>query len=188
MAGNPFNINVQNVVASADLHQRIDLRSIERAFPAVEYKPDRFPGLVYRLKKPSVVILVFSTGKLVVAGAKSSNMVLRAVSKLVQEFKAHGIVILTEPDVTVRNVVASAELGHTVDLEEAANILDGTIYDPEQFPGLIYKIKDSKASMLIFSNGKLVCAGARTEVEAINAVNKLYETLTEKGLLSKPEA
>ena len=184
---NSFNINIQNVVGSADLHQKIDLASIVRAFPTAEYQPDRFPGLVYRLKKPSVVILVFGTGKLVVAGAKSSNMVLRAVSKLVQEFKAHGIVILTEPDVTVRNVVASAELGHTVDLEEATNILDGTIYDPEQFPGLIYKIKDSKASMLIFSNGKLVCAGAKTEAEAINAVNRLYETLTEKGLLSKAE-
>jgi len=180
---NSFNINVQNVVGSADLHQRMDLESIARVFPAAEYKPDRFPGLVYRLKKPSVAFLVFRTGKLVVAGAKSSTMVLRAVSKLVQEFKAHGIVILTEPDVTIRNVVASAELGHAVDLEETANILERTIYEPEQFPGLIYKIKDSKASMLIFSNGKLVCAGAKTKVEAEKAVNELYKTLTEKGLL-----
>ena len=114
-------------------------------------------------------------------------MAKRAVSKLVEEFKAHGIVILTEPDVTIRNVVASAELGHTVDLEDTANMLEGTIYEPEQFPGLIYKIKDSKASMLIFSNGKLVCAGAKTELEAKNAVNELYKTLTEKGLLPKPE-
>ena len=130
---------------------------------------------------------MFRTGKLVIAGAKSSNMAKRAASKLVEEFKAHGIVILAEPDVTIRNVVVSAELGHTVDLEDAAKALERTIYDPDIFPGLIYKIRDSKASILIFSNGKLVCAGAKTEVEAKSAVNELYKTLTEKGLLPKPE-
>jgi transcription initiation factor TFIID TATA-box-binding protein len=185
MLGNQFNINVENVVASADLHQNIDLESIVRAFPAVEYKPDQFPGLVYRLKKPSAATLVFSTGKLIVAGAKSQNMAKRAVSKLVEDLKGQGIVILAKPDVTIRNVVASAELGHRVDLEDTANILDGTIYEPDQFPGLIYRVKGSKITMLIFSSGKLVCAGATSEVDAEKAVNDLFKTLAEKGLVPK---
>ena len=185
MLGNQFNINVENVVASADLHQNIDLESIVRAFPAVEYKPDQFPGLVYRLKKPSVATLVFRTGKLIVAGAKSEVRARRTVSKLVEEFKAQGIVILAKPDVTIRNVVASADLGYRIDLEDTANTLEGTIYEPDQFPGLIYRVKGSKVTMLIFSSGKLVCAGAASEVDAKKAVNDLFKTLAAKGLVPK---
>jgi transcription initiation factor TFIID TATA-box-binding protein len=177
-----FEINIENVVASANLHQNIDLQSIARAFPTVEYKPDQFPGLVYRLKKPSTAVLVFSTGKLIVAGAKSESRAKRAVLKLVAELKTGGIVILGKPEVTIRNVVASADLGYRVDLEDAATNLEGTIYEPDQFPGLIYRQKDPKAVVLIFASGKLVCTGASHEADVERAVNKLHETLTMKGL------
>jgi len=178
-----FNINIQNVVASADLHQSIDLESIAKTFPAVKYKPDQFPGLVYHVKKPNAAILIFSTGKLIIAGAKSEKRATRAVSKLVEELKTGGLVIFGKPDVTIRNVVASADLGHRVDLEDTANILTGTIYEPDQFPGLIYRMKEPKAVMLIFTSGKLVCAGAGSEVDAERAVIKLHETLASEGLV-----
>ena len=178
-----FNINIQNVVASADLHQNIELESIARTFPTVQYKPDQFPGLVYRLKKPKVAVLIFSTGKLIIAGAKSEKKATRAVSKLVEELRTGGLVILGKPDVTIRNVVASADLGDRIDLEDAANILTGTIYEPDQFPGLIYRMKEPKVVILIFTSGKLVCAGAGSEVDAERAVSKLHETLASRGLL-----
>lgn len=178
-----FEINIENVVASANLHQNIDLQSIARAFPMVEYKPDQFPGLVYRLKKPNTAVLVFSTGKLIVAGAKSENRAKRAVFKLVGELRTGGIVILGRPEVTIRNVVASADLGHRVDLEDAATSLEGTIYEPDQFPGLIYRQKDPKVVILVFASGKLVCTGASCEVDVDRAVTKLHETLVMKGLV-----
>jgi len=180
---NQFNINIENVVASASLHQHIDLESIAKTFPLVEYKPDRFPGLVYRLKKPKVATLVFSTGKVIVAGAKSENRARRAVSKLVEELKRGGIVILGKPDVTIRNVVASADLKHRIDLEDTANGLEGTIYEPDQFPGLIYRMKELGVVMLIFASGKLVCTGASREIDVEKAVGKLHETLTLRGLI-----
>ena len=183
MLKDQFNINIENVVASANLNQNIDLQSIVRAFPAVEYKPDQFPGLVYRLKKPNVATLVFSTGKLIVAGAKSEKRARRAVSKLVEELKGGGFVILGRPDVTIRNVVASADLGHRIDLEDTANSLEGTIYEPDQFPGLIYRLKEPKVVMLIFSSGKLVCTGASREVDVARAVSKLREALAIRGLI-----
>jgi len=183
LLGNQFNINIENVVASADLHQNIDLESIVRAFPTVEYKPDQFPGLVYRLKKPSVATLVFSTGKLVIAGAKSEVRARQAVSKLVEELKTVGLVILGKPDVTIRNVVASADLGCRIDLEDIARSLEGTIYEPDQFPGLIYSMKEPKVVMLIFASGKLVCTGASREVDIEKAVSKLREALTIRGLV-----
>jgi len=107
----------------------------------------------------------------------------RAVSKLVEELKTGGLVIFGTPDVTIRNVVASADLGHQVDLEDTANILTGTIYEPDQFPGLIYRMKNPKAVILIFTSGKLVCAGAGSEVDAKRAVIKLHETLASEGLV-----
>ncbi len=178
-----FNINIQNVVASANLHQNIDLESIAKTFPTVQYKPDQFPGLVYRLKKPNTAVLIFSTGKLIIAGAKSEKRVTHAVSRLVEELKTSGLVILGKPDVAIRNVVVSADLGHRVDLEDVANSLAGTIYEPDQFPGLIYRMKEPKAVILIFTSGKLVCAGASSEVDAERAVSKLHEALVSRGLL-----
>ncbi len=183
MPRNQFNINIENVVASASLNQFIDLESVARTFPTVEYKPDQFPGLVYRLKKPNVSTLVFSTGKLIVAGAKSEKRARRAVSKLVEEFKTGGLIILGRPEIKIRNVVASADLGCRIDLEDTANSLDGTIYEPDQFPGLIYRLKEPKVVMLIFSSGKLVCTGANREADVERAVSKLREALAIRGLI-----
>jgi len=178
-----FNIRIENVVASADFHQNIDLESVARTSPLVRYKPDQFPGLVYPLRKPDVATLVFSTGKVIVAGAKSESRAKRAVSKLVEELKAFGLVILAKPDVTIRNVVASADLCHRIDLEDTANSLEGTIYEPDQFPGLIYRPKGSKVVILIFSSGKLVCTGAKGEADIGTAVSQLNETLATRGLI-----
>jgi transcription initiation factor TFIID TATA-box-binding protein len=183
LPSNHFNINIENVVASADLHQNIDLESVAKTFPTVEYKPDRFPGLVYRLRKPKVAMLVFSTGKLIVVGAKSESQAKRAVLKLVEELKAGRLVILGKPDVTIRNVVASADLCHQIDLEDTANRLEGTIYDPDQFPGVIYRLKELSVVILIFASGKLVCTGASHEVDVERAVKKLHETLATNNLI-----
>ncbi|MBY8989058.1 MAG: hypothetical protein KGD61_11440 [Candidatus Lokiarchaeota archaeon] len=80
-------INIENVVASATLNQDIDLNSVVRAFPSVEYKPERFPGLVFRLKKPKTATLIFRTGKMVCTGAKSERLAKTAINKVVRELK-----------------------------------------------------------------------------------------------------
>lgn len=183
MLRNQFNINIENVVASSDLHQNIDLESVARTFPTVEYKPEQFPGLVYRLRKPTVATLVFSNGKFIVAGAKSEKRAKRAALKLAEELTTGGIVILAKPDVRIRNVVGSADLGHQIDLEDAANILEGTIYEPDQFPGLIYRMKEPRVVFLIFASGRVVCTGASREVDVRRAVDKLHEALAIRGLI-----
>ena len=97
--------------------------------------------------------------------------------------RARQVPLVIKPDVTIRDVVASVDPGHQIDLEDATNELGGTTYEPDQFPGLIYKVKGTKVTMLVFSNGKLVCAGACSEEDAEKAVNELYKTLTKKGLV-----
>ena len=177
-------ISIENVVASATLNQKIDLNSIVRIFPGVEYRPEQFPGLVYRLKKPKTATLIFSSGKMVCTGAKSERLARKAIMKVVDELKRNGIVILGKPEIQVQNIVASAGLGGRIDLEKTIYSLKRTMYEPEQFPGLIYRMDDPKVVILIFASGKLVCTGAKKEAEVPRAIAKLQATLEEKGLIT----
>jgi transcription initiation factor TFIID TATA-box-binding protein len=178
---------IENVVASAVLQQTIDLFSVVKAFPHVEYRPEQFPGLVFRIKKPKTATLIFSSGKMVCTGAKSEKQSRKAVNKVVKELKSNGIIILGKPEITVQNIVASANLYGRVDLEKSAYSLDRTMYEPEQFPGLIYRMGDPKVVILLFASGKLVCTGAKKEEEVYIAVNRLQETLEKDGLIEYEE-
>ena len=177
-------INIENVVASATLNQKIDLNSIVRIFPGVEYRPEQFPGLVYRLKNPKTATLIFSSGKMVCTGAKSERQARKAVTKVADELKRGGIVILAKPEIQIQNIVASAGLGGHIDLEKTTYSLKRTMYEPEQFPGLIYRMDDPKVVILIFASGKLVITGAKKEAEVPRAVRRLQEMLQEKGLIT----
>jgi transcription initiation factor TFIID TATA-box-binding protein len=177
-------IHIENVVASATLNQKIDLNSIVRIFPGVEYRPEQFPGLVYRLKKPKTATLIFSSGKMVCTGAKSEAQAKKAVMKVVDELKRNGMVILGKPEIQIQNIVSSAGLGGHIDLEKTTYSLKRTMYEPEQFPGLIYRMDDPKVVILIFASGKLVCTGAKKEAEVPRAIAILQKTLEEKGLIT----
>ena len=179
-------INIENVVATATLHQNIDLNSIVRVFPGVKYRPEQFPGLVYRLNKPKTATLIFSSGKMVCTGAKSERQAHKAVMKVVDELNRNGIIILGKPEIQIQNIVASVGLGGHIDLEKVTYSLKRTMYEPEQFPGLIYRMDDPKVVILIFSTGKLVCTGAKKEAEVHRSIAKLQETLEEKKLITYP--
>jgi transcription initiation factor TFIID TATA-box-binding protein len=131
-----LEIVIQNVVASASLDQKFNLLDIVKTFSNVEYNPKRFPGLVFRLKRPKTATLIFSTGKMVCTGAKSEKLAKSAVNKVVRELKKNGIVVLGKPVIIIQNIVASANLHSQVDLETASDVLDNVMYEPEQFPGL----------------------------------------------------
>jgi len=178
-----LDINVVNVVASASLDQKIDLLAILKVFRNVEYRPKQFPGLVFRLKRPKTATLIFGSGKMVCTGAKSEKMARRAVHKVVRELKNNGIIILGKPTITIQNMVASANLHGSIDLETAADILDNVMYEPEQFPGLIYRMKDPKTVLLLFASGKLVCTGAKSEEMVYESIVKIYGVLDDYDLL-----
>jgi len=176
-------VNIENVVASAILNQKIDLNSVVKAFPSVEYRPEQFPGLVFRLKKPKTATLIFSSGKMVCTGAKSENQAKKAVRRVVQDLKENGILITGKAEIQVQNIVASASLGGRIDLEKSAYGLGRTMYEPEQFPGLIYRMDEPKVVILLFASGKLVCTGAKKEEEVFTAVNKLHQNLEDEQLI-----
>ena len=177
-------VSIQNIVASASLKQRLDLESIVRVFPGVEYRPEQFPGLVYRLKKPKTATLIFSSGKMVCTGARSERLAKRAVMKVAEELKRNGIVLVGKPDIQVQNIVASGDLSGRIDLEKTTYALKRTMYEPEQFPGLIYRMDSPRTVMLLFASGKFVCTGARTESQVYEAVKNLQMNLEKAKLIS----
>jgi len=181
------SIKIQNIVASAALNQRISLKMIVEKFPHAEYSPKVFPGLVFRLKKPKTATLIFETGKMVCTGAKSEKEAIQAVNKVTKELKSHGISISNKPAITIQNIVASAELNGEIDLENVVYKLKRVMYEPEQFPGAVYRMDEPKVVFLIFSAGKLVCVGAKKEQDVYDAVGKLQALLEEQELIFYPE-
>jgi len=176
-------VSIENVVASASVDQKIDLNVITQTFPDVEYHPDQFPGLVFRLKSPKTATLIFSSGKMVCTGAKSEDQAIKAVRSVVQKLRKGGIKIKKDAVIVIQNIVASASLGGKIHLEQAARNLPRSMYEPEQFPGLIHRMLDPKTVILLFASGKLVCTGAKKESEVYRAVHNLHTLLEEKELM-----
>ena len=176
-------VSIENVVASATVDQKMDLNAITKNFPDVEYHPDQFPGLVFRIKSPKTATLIFTSGKMVCTGAKSEQMSRNAVKTVVTKLRQGGIKVKKDAVVTIQNIVASINLGGRIHLEQAARTLPRSMYEPEQFPGLIHRMLDPKTVILLFSSGKLVCTGAKKEDDVYRSVNNLHASLEEKELM-----
>jgi len=179
---------IENVVATTDLGQRLDLDAILKMTPGAKYNPQTFPGLVYKLKKPRTTTLLFGTGKMVCTGAKSTKSAKTAIAHIIKELKSQGIIIFTNPDTEIENIVASCDLHGTIDLEMVTERLCKTMYEPEQFPGLIYTMTEPKSVLLVFASGRIVCVGAKTEADMHLAIEKLRETLELNQLISRTES
>jgi transcription initiation factor TFIID TATA-box-binding protein len=178
-------VEIENVVASLSFDQHLDLDVISRMLPTARYNPEEFPGLIYHTRKPKASMLIFGSGKIVCSGMKSERQAKKAASKIVDELKTNGIVLINDPYMEIQNIVASADLRAKIGLEDAAYALEGTFYDPEQFPGLIYRIKNPKATFIIFSTGKVVCTGTRRKKDVLKALDHLKSSLKAKNLIAE---
>ncbi len=178
-------IKIENVVASTSLGTELDLQAIVLALDGAEYDPEQFPGLIYRLKEPKTATLLFRSGKAVCTGGKSLEQVEIAISKVVKKIEAAGVVIKTKPKIEVQNIVASSDLGAKINLNSIAISvgLEKVEYEPEQFPGLVYRLDVPKVVVLLFGSGKLVCTGARKPEDVETAVDKITLELRAAGLL-----
>ncbi len=174
-------VNIENVVASASLDHDINLTAIATALDDIEYEPEQFPGVVYRLDDPKTATLIFSSGKFVCTGAKSPEDAKRAIMKVAEKLKEIGIDIRSEPKIEVQNIVASANLKASLNLNEIALQLENSEYEPEQFPGLIYRLDDPKVVLLLFGSGKVVCTGAKKVDDIARAIYRVISDLRDLG-------
>lgn len=183
---NKVDYKIENVVATVvvEITEKIDLNQIARRHAEVEYNPERFPGLVMRIEKPRATILIFSTGKMVVTGLRQASEANKVVDKVVKNIKKAGIKV-TNPEITIQNIVASGDLHTNIDLNMAAIVMEYAMYEPEVFPGLIYRMQDPKTVFLIFSTGRIVCTGAKKKEIVREAVLKLNKQVRELGVAKK---
>jgi transcription initiation factor TFIID TATA-box-binding protein len=172
---------VENVVASCKLFAEIPLEKVAQKLTNTEYNPEQFPGLVLRLLGEGITALVFSSGNIVCTGAKSAPKVDSAVKMIIAELGKADIKITKEPEITIQNMVASGDLGERLNLTDLAFKLKTAEYEPEQFPGLVYKVPASHITFLLFGTGKIVCTGAKNDKEIDTAVDNLIKEL--KGIM-----
>lgn len=174
------NIEVVNIVVSTSLKHDIPLEKMAATLSNTEYNPEQFPGLVIRIKEPKTSALIFSSGKVVCTGARSMDKVHESIKKIIKSLEKINVKITIKPEVEIQNIVASGSIGMDLNLNTLAMKLENTEYEPEQFPGLVYKLdepKIPKATFLLFSNGKVVCTGTKSEKEVHIALDKLIVNL-----------
>ncbi|RBQ23137.1 MAG: TATA-box-binding protein 2 [Methanocorpusculum sp. MCE] len=179
------SLKIENIVASTKVNDSLDLVALAAQIPGAEYNKQRFPGVVLRMQNPKIAALVFGSGKVVLTGAKSLGNLTKGLEYLVTLLKDLKIEILDNPTYTVQNIVTSADLGSRINLNKIAMSfnLDKIEYEPEQFPGLVYRLDDPKVVVLLFGSGKLIITGGKKTADAKKAVKKIYDDLISLKLL-----
>lgn len=180
-----LNIKVENVVANARIADELDLNYIESQLEDAVFTKKKFPGLVYRTKEPKSAFLIFRSGKVVCTGSKTEEGVRKVMDKLSADLRGIGVEVVEHPGFKVQNIVASASVGRELNLGAIVLglELEGMEYEPEVFPGLVYRIKEPKSAILIFSSGRLVITGGKTIEDCEKSVDVLLDKLREIGLL-----
>ena len=181
-----IEVNIQNIVASTVFAEKLDLDFIAQSIEDSEYEPEQFPGLVYRLNQPKTATLLFRSGKANCTGAKKIEDVRRSINIIADKLRKVGMDVYEEKNlqITIQNIVATAKLPGELNLNEVAMGLglDNVEYEPEQFPGLVYRINEPKVVMLLFSSGKIVCTGGRKKEDVSLAVEELSKMLSSLDL------
>lgn len=171
------DLRIQNIVATTSLGKPISLTKLARSQSNTEYNPEQFPGLVLRVKEPKSAVLVFSSGNLVCTGTKSPSQVRDVIDVVIRQIAKIGVKITDKPKITVQNIVASGSIDLSLNLNTLALQLENTEYEPEQFPGLVYKLVDPPATFLLFSNGKLVCTGTKDKGQLEESMKQLNKNI-----------
>jgi len=180
-----IDITVENIVAHAQIADNIDIKEIAEKLPEAIYNPEEFSGLTYKIEVPKTAILLLQNGKAICTGLKNIKDVEIAIKKFVNRLEEVNIELKEDIDVEIKNIVVSAELKKELHLSSISKalLLENVDYEPTNFPGLIYRVEDIGATLLIFSSGKIVCTGTNDVEEATNAIDMMKEKLSSIGAL-----
>jgi len=172
---------VQNIVLSVTYEDvEFDLEKLARSLEGARYDPEVFPGIAYKSEEPPASFLIFASGKMNCVGAQSMHDAKLAIKKLTKKLQKAGIKVKTEPKVKVQNIVASFDFGREFDLERIARSFENTEYEPEVFPGLVFRLDEPKVVVLLFVSGKGVCAGAKSMGDIKRAAVKITRILKQR--------
>ena len=158
---------------------RLDLDKITSTVRNAEYNPKRFQAVIMRIREPRTTALIFASGKMIVTGAKSVKDSKNAALKYTAIIQKIGFAA-TFNEFKVQNLIATLDAGFPIRLEGLiyAHSANAT-YEPELFPGLVYRMIDPKVSLLIFVSGKVVLTGAKSVDHLQTAFENIYPYLLE---------
>lgn len=179
------SLTVENVVASTALEVELELTAVAEEFDHASYNPDDFPGLIFRIQEPTATALVFRSGKVVITGAQSVADGIEAVQVIAAMIRDLGLDVPAEPEITIQNIVFSGDLGYVLNLSAIAIGLglEYVEYEPEQFPGLVYRMDDPPVVMLLFGSGKTIIVGCKRLEDAETAITVIHDRLIDLGLV-----
>lgn len=157
------SLKIENIVASGVIADSIDLAEVSKKIRNCELNTKRFPGAVYRIEKPKIASLIFSSGKVVLTGIRDKQFLKEGLDIIVKSLKEAGVKTYDEPRVAITNIVCSYDIGKYINLNKVVITLnlENIEYEPEQFPGLVYRIADPKIVALLFSSGKIILTGGK---------------------------
>lgn len=171
----------RNIVATVNLDCRLDLKTIALHARNAEYNPKRFAAVIMRIREPKTTALIFASGKMVVTGAKSeddSKLASRKYARIIQKLGFNA----KFTDFKIQNIVGSCDIKFPIRLEGLASRHHNfSSYEPELFPGLIYRMMKPKIVLLIFVSGKIVLTGAKVREEIYSAFEMIYPVLSGKS-------
>jgi len=180
MSDNKYkNLKIENIVASGVIADSIDLEDIAEKIENCELNKKKFPGAVFRIENPKVAVLVFSSGKIVMTGIRREPDLDTGLDYLMKELKKAGVPVFQTPDVAITNMVCSYDTEKQINLNRivVALNLENIEYEPEQFPGLVYRLEDPKIVALLFSSGKVILTGGRNLDDVKAGLDKLEKQL-----------
>ncbi|CAI0384044.1 unnamed protein product [Linum tenue] len=170
---------LQNIVSTVNLDCKLDLKQIALQARNAEYNPKRFAAVIMRIREPKTTALIFASGKMVCTGAKSEQQSKLAARKYARIIQKLGFPAKFK-DFKIQNIVGSCDVKFPIRLEGLAYSHGAfSSYEPELFPGLIYRMKQPKIVLLIFVSGKIVITGAKVRDETYTAFENIYPVLTE---------
>lgn len=178
-------IEVQNVVGSGDLGRELDLTAVAMDLSGAEYNPEKMPGLLYRPPHAEASVLLFESGKLMVMGATSSDGTRKTFRGCVGALRDLGVSVTDPSEIVIENIVARANFGDRLNLNAVALGfgLEWVEYEPEQFPGLVYRLDAVDAVVLLFGSGKAVVTGATDRTIIETTVETVATRLADYGLV-----
>jgi transcription initiation factor TFIID TATA-box-binding protein len=169
---------LQNVVATFNIGlERINLRNLALERPFIEYNPYKFAAATMRILSPRTTALAFASGNMVCTGAKTENLSRLASRKYVRLLQKHDVPVSFR-DFKIQNIVAAANVRRTIKLNELAEMYGPYVsYEPDLFPGLVFRTTSPKLVFLIFRSGKVVITGAKKREQIDVTFNKLYQNV-----------
>jgi len=175
-----IQIRLQNIVATVNLGTQLDLDKITQTARNAEYNPKRFQAVIMRIREPRTTALIFASGKMIVTGAKTIEDSINAAKKYTAIVQKVGYIGARFNEYKVQNMTATCDVGFPIRLEGLiyAHSAHAT-YEPELFPGLVYRMPDPKVVLLIFVSGKVVITGAKTADQLGNAIENIFDHLLE---------